>query len=713
MLYNSRAPLSAYVDRGSVQIGETLRNRYAQNFQAADELQSQLDLLNSTEFEGDLTLRNALEKNTRERLDKLADRGDYENLSLAVNKTNRDFQSQYSPIKKNYDLYQQYVADVKKKYEDGFIDAETAQAAVNMSIATNDYKGLQLDPAGNVAQDSYFAGASLVKDVNITELVNEGIKGMMPDKDVTDITQVKGGMLVRTKTGTEFVDANRVMSIYNEVINRPDVSAALNQKSRVRTYNLTDEQKTSRIAQDIQDTEKTIQDLQKEVNTDKYSPQQKTALFSRINQLQSEVNEARAIDATTIDGYIRNREVQKILDPVEQSVLAKNVYSQVEEVYEEDFNKVYMAQLQSDLTEQRAIRTEERKNTVDAGMITTAGDSLQFAAPYDFEEYASSLDNTYQQIQDYDAIINDASNSPETKDKARAAKLRLENNQSMQVGALAAIAKEVMAENPELIASSTNFNNPAFYETLSENAREAINDKLQDEKGNFHYLRPQESTYMTQGSKQFGLLEKALKQSMPTLPASLSGYVVNYDGDDKSAGIADVGAAPTQNFAQAGYAGAKIDDVAVTTGGVAGTASEGEYIVFTLSGESADGNEVGGKRVLVPMDQIQSSTLNAFKNTPHYTLTKRMNQARMGKVGEATLNASMKVMRQKDDKTYEVTVPVEVYMNPDAGVAGDQVRLRYQGADGSIVTTNNMSIEELVNNKEVGLGSEHILSFEM
>ena len=125
-------PISAYVDRGSVEIADTLRKRYAENFAAADELQAQLDTLNSTNFEGDLALRKELETNTRGKLDQLATRGDYENLSLAVAKSNRDFQKQYQPITDNYNKYQEYVADVQKKYDEGIIDAETYLSLIHI-----------------------------------------------------------------------------------------------------------------------------------------------------------------------------------------------------------------------------------------------------------------------------------------------------------------------------------------------------------------------------------------------------------------------------------------------------------------------------------------------------------------------------------------------------------------------------------------------------
>ena len=695
-----QAPLSAYVDRGSVRIGETLRNRYVQNFQAADELQAQLDLLNSTDFEGDLRLKNELERNTRDRLDQLATRGDYENLALAVNKTNRDFQRQYSPIKQNYDAYQAYKADVQKKYEEGFIDAETLKGALAMS--SHGYKGLQLDAEGNVDQSSYFTGATLVKDVNIAELVDEAVKDMMPDKDVQDITRVNGAMLVRTKDGTEYIDESRVEDIYNEVINRPDVTAALNQKARLRTYNLSAEDKMGMVTTDIDANKKQIQQLQQEVNSNKYSPQQKTAMHAKMAQLQSKINEMENLDATNIDGYVRNRTIQGILDPIEQSVLAKNVYSQVEQVYEEDFNKVYMAQLESDLAEQRAIRKEQRE--LDTGMISYRGDALEFAAPYDFDEYADSLDSTDEQIKQLEAAANDTANSAQTRQNAQAQILTLRNNQQAQVAGLAAIARGIQKEGEVYIDPNTDFTNPYFYETLSDDAREAISDALEDEDSPYNYKRPQEVDYLTAGSKEFNQFEKDFKNAFPVLPADWKGYIVPAEGN------VDISGAPTDNFGQQDLAGAKIADVAVTTGGVAGTASEGEYIALTLSG--GEDGKFDGQRVIVPMDAIESSTVSAFKNSPHYTLTKRMNQARLSKSSMVPMNASMRVMRAADGKQFEDTVPVEVYLYPDAQL-GDQVSLRYQGADGSMVNTDRMSIEELTNDREFGLGSEHILSFSM
>ena len=707
MIYGrGQAPLSAYVDRGSVQIGETLRNRYVQNFQAADELQAQLDLLNSTNFEGDLKLKQALEKSTRGKLEQLATRGDYENLALAVNKANRDFQKQYSPIKQNYDNLQAYKADVQKKYEEGFIDAETYNKA--LAASTYGYSGLQLDAEGNVDRSSFFSGMNLVKDVNITELMNEAVKGMMPNEQIQDIQEVNGAMLVRTKEGIKEISPERVQAIYSEVINRPEVMASLNQKARLRTYNLSDDDKMQMVTQDIDNTKKEIQQLQQEMNSDKYSPQQQIALRSRVSQLQSRVNEMETIDASTADRYVNNRTIQSILDPIEQSVLAKNVYSQVEQVYEEDFNKVYMERLKSDLAEQRAIRAEQRKkeDELDTGMISLRGDSLVFATPIDFESAAQSIDQLDASIAQYDAIIQNQGQTyseQQIKD-AKAAKLRIENDRLAQTQSLAAVAKAVQAENPDLIAANTDFTNAYFYETLSDSAREAIDEKLEDEEGEFYYKRPQEVDYMTSGSKAFNEFERDFKKAFPEITESMQGYLVPETGTVDVAGVA-------QNMKQLELSGAKIEDVAVTMGGIGGTASDGEFIALTLSG--GDNGEFDGKRVLIPMETIQSSTINDFKNSPHYTMVKRMNQARLGQQSQTQFSAEMDIRRtDADGRVFTDTRQVNVYMYPDQ-TGGDMVQLKYIGADGTEVTTPLQTIDNLINDPRYGLGTSDILSFRM
>lgn len=702
MIYGKgNAPLSAYVDRGSVQIGETLRNRYVQNFQAADELQAQLDLLNSTKFEGDLKLRSELEKNTRGKLEQLADRGDYENLSLAVNRTNRNFQKQYSPIKQNYDKYQAYQADVQKRYDEGLINSETYNKA--LAASSHDYKGLQLDAEGNVERDSFFTGMNLVKDVNISELVNESIKGMMPNEDILDITQVDGNMLVRTKDGVKKIEADRVQRIYQEVVSRPDVRASLNQTAKLRTYNLADEDKAGIVAEDIANLSGSMREQQKALNSSEYTAEEKIGIQSNINALQSQINKLNAVDATNIDEHIRSRTIESILDPIEKSVLAKNVYTQTETVRAEDFNKVYMAHLNNDLAIARQIAKENREEAkLDTGMISYKGDSIIFATHSNMEDSSNSINSKYDNIAAYDAIINDATQSAEAVQNAKNQKLVVTNDIAAESRSLGYVAQEALRLNPELKGldqsnpESTNYN-PYWFDAASDDAKDAINDVLQDKSNSaFYHERPQEVEYLTEGGKAWTNFETGFKKAFKTLPSNFKGYEV------PKTGTVDVAALPNENFGQlkdGKYKGATIDDVALTMGGVAGTASSGQYLSLTLSG--GDDGELAGERVLVPLDQIESSLVNDLLNDPEYKLNMRMNQARKGQ-GDSQKFAAVMDNRTTDDDgntvIQTVNMGITMYPSGESAGAGDQVTFTYLNpTTGVMETTPRMSIDAALN----------------
>lgn len=246
-------PRSMYVDPRSVEIGNTLRERYAANFQAVDTLQAQLNELKVADFEGDQKLKKMLMDSTRNKLDQLADRGDYENLSLSVAKTARDFQKDYTPLEDNYNRYQAYVADVTKKYEEGDIDAETYKQAV--AASKHGYTGIQVDANGNIDPDSYFSGMNLVKDVDIPALLEERIKGIVAEEEGEKITQVAqgpNGMYAVTQSGNIIaVTEDRVRAIYEGVISQPDVQAALAQKATLRTYNMESQDISNSVNSDI------------------------------------------------------------------------------------------------------------------------------------------------------------------------------------------------------------------------------------------------------------------------------------------------------------------------------------------------------------------------------------------------------------------------------------------------------------------------------
>ena len=691
MPINFGQPISMYVDPGSVKISETLRKRYSENFAAADELQRQLDVLNAADFEGDQQLKKQLEKQTRDRLEMLADRGDYENLSLAVARYGSDFQKQYSPIKDNYERYQQYRQQVQEMYDEGVIDAETYKLATPAS--SEGYSGLKLDNDGNVDPDSYFSGMNLVKDVNITEMVNEAAKNLVADKDEREsasVAQGPGGSLkITTSQGIETVSPERVKKIYQEVINRPDVKAALAQKAKLRTFNLSEQDQMAAINDRIEFKTQQINELQQALNSDQYSEDQKRAIKKQMVNVQSEIDEMKNVDADSARQMVQNLEIQSILNPIEQSVLATNSYTQTTSSRKVDYDDIYLAQVKSNIVEQREIRKEQRQQEAeaDAGYLTVKdANKIEYNGYSDYESFETYFNTTEDNITALEAEANNEDLSDQQRSSARAQVVKLKNDQRVQKEVLKNMYLEAQSKDPKLL--DVNFNNPYWYETLSEAGREAIEDIAKDDKSNNQSRRVFTPEYMTSDeNKIFKNFENNVKEYYASgLPPSMVGYPVPETGN---VDIASEGA--TQTLGQAGYAGAKIKDVAITAGGVPGAPSDGEFVLVTLDGENKDGTDVTGTQVVIPANQFNSTLQDTYRNKPMYKLSRRMNQIRVNQVQSSNFDA-ITTVTVTDPDTGEVRLEkrnIGIEMTPDT-TTGDQVIFTYP--DGT--RSKKMSLEE-------------------
>ena len=705
-------PISAYVDRGSVEIADTLRKRYAENFAAADELQAQLDTLNSTNFEGDLALRKELETNTRAKLDQLATRGDYENLSLAVAKSNRDFQKQYQPISDNYNKYQEYVADVQKKYDEGIIDAETYQAAV--AASAHDYKGLQLDQQGNVDRGSFFTGMNLVKDVNIVDLVNDAAKGMIADKSERENAQVAqgpgGSLVITTSQGVETISADRVQSIYNEVVNRPDVKAALKQKGRLRTYNLSDEDKAAALVLDMENLETQMTNMEKALQSSEYSADQKVAIRMEQNNIQTQIDELkdlqeRGADLTT---YVQNRTIQGILSPIEEAVFAKNVYTKVDESYKEGYDPVYMAHLKDGLARQREIDRENRK--LDTGIISIAGPNVvEYSGPSSFEEFTTGvadgtggagIEGTYSAIETQQNIVRDPNSSAEMKANAEKQIVQLRNDLFFQAANMQAVFEAAKAKHPNM--SSPNFANPNWYKGMSDKDKEYFNEELQDEESPMYASRRAEGEFITSGDPEYNKFEKGLMNYLSGgLPYSMKGYVVPPEGN------VDIGFNPDKTLGQLNLAGLKVEDISISASGIAGGVSgPQDYLILNLSGKVGDEDKTG-TQVMVPITQFEGSDFyQEYTTGAAYNLGRRMDQARLAQAESAPLVATITSLNAEGE---QVKTNINMTLLPDQD-AGDLVR--YKGADG---VERTVTINELLygSGESSGLADGNIVNIDI
>jgi hypothetical protein len=588
-------PMSMYVDPRSVKIGDTLRQRYAANFASADALDEQLAALKVADFQGDQQLKKQLMDSTREQLEQLANRGDYEHLSLPVAKAVREYTKQSAPLEENFQKYEAYKASVEKMYADGDIDADTYKSAVPAS--SHGYDGLSVDADGIADPTTYFKGLSLVKDVDIMALVGESLKGIVSEEVGYKDTRVgvgPGGKFTQTtSTGTEFVSEDRVQRAYREVLARPGVQAALAQKARLGTYAATPDQINTSINEDITSYQEEIAKGTKMLSEEGLTAEQTASLKKEMTKAEEEINRLTDLTDAEKDAYIKKRHIHGVLAPIESAILAKHVYSKSPS--SSNFNKMeydalFKLRYASNLAEQRAINAENRKNASEnSGVIVhNASGNVHIEVNADPSSTVASLRTLNDQIKtmnDRDATEN---LSPDALAKHNRQAKQYAIDYELQYAELTGLALASGVLTPNDIHPETGLpKDHDWYTKMSRSQLSDLEDYVQDEfienaagvdvKNPYYKIRSVTNmATMTEGGPEFKAFEKGMKEAWTTIPQNTP--IMLLDGDTEKFVEADKRS--RDNFFTGEAAELKIVDVAISASPIRGEEST-NYIQFT------------------------------------------------------------------------------------------------------------------------------------
>ena len=257
--YRLKAYQSVYRDPQSVKINEVQRQRFQNAFNSDDMLAGTVDEMQAADFEGDLAEKMALEQRTRQQLEDRASRGDFETMGLDVAKSARSFAKDYAPIKDNKSKYDAYVKSVNEAYKDGRINAFTKSRSLDRSKFN--YKGIQRNEDGTIDEGSYFGGYGFVNDVNIQEEMTAQMKDIAVRKYGNEGTVITkdGNFYITNGKDTESVLPDRVQSIFNNLMQDPDVAASVRQQGDLSTFDMTDEQIRENLVTDINGLEEAMQ----------------------------------------------------------------------------------------------------------------------------------------------------------------------------------------------------------------------------------------------------------------------------------------------------------------------------------------------------------------------------------------------------------------------------------------------------------------------
>ena len=236
---------SMYVSQRSPEIAETLRNRYVTNFAAQDMVKQELLELQTAPFEGDQRAKEKLANDIRTKLDQFAERGDYENLTMDIAKTARQYQNKATPLQQNAALYNADKAEKDQLLQTGKITLNDyngwlKKASLQFDAEAGDYKpyqGVQFDDSGNVVQGTSYQATpiaqfvdvqdEILKQLNSLDKVKEGgytVQGY-ETKDGIEYAITKGDTIV------EYISPERVRQVTEGVLNRADVKSYMTQEA--------------------------------------------------------------------------------------------------------------------------------------------------------------------------------------------------------------------------------------------------------------------------------------------------------------------------------------------------------------------------------------------------------------------------------------------------------------------------------------------------
>ena len=249
--YQLPQPQSMYRDTGLVENTKLFRQRYVQNMAADDALAQ--SVLEMDSMEEDQEAKAALVEKYNAQLKQRSESGNYHMLGSAIQKDARSFINEYQPIKVSKARYDSWLGNLQKMYDKGDINSETYN--LKRSEAKYNYKGIKKNADGSTDETSLFVGPGYVKDVNVPELLDTRMKGLVMQElekegeiplnsDMSKFELIAGtnpdtqspAYYLTNGSVEKWVDGNKVQTIVNTVLNEADVKKSIEQQAHLQNF---------------------------------------------------------------------------------------------------------------------------------------------------------------------------------------------------------------------------------------------------------------------------------------------------------------------------------------------------------------------------------------------------------------------------------------------------------------------------------------------
>ena len=445
---------STYVDPQSVKIAEILRDRFIQNFNAADAVGTELSKLKAADFENDQKLKSQIDADVRGRLGQYAESGAYEDMTFRVAETARDYRDRSAPVTENYNRYVAYQQDLAKQYQKGKISSKAYRNAIPMTKALG-YSGISLDPnTGMVDPNSYFSGPSIVADPKITEQLIKVLNQIEADSSEKTISGLymgeDGQMKYTSKQGWEGITEQKVNRAYEAVMALPEVQEYLNQEAKYTAYenyanpdgSLNPDALGQVTAAGVEMHKAEMNKLSALIGSPKTSQSKKQQYQATLNAYQQSMSYLEGLkDPAQQLNYAASLAKEQLLAPY-QAIAAGKVYSKSSSSYEEDYSQMEREKRAAERTKQ----AELEKLQLIANSKITVDREGGVDEVVDLANVESVIDKAQTNIKNDTEILNDPNAGEYEKAEA---KQRIATNQEQL-----ALAQKVLGSNTETYVDS-------------------------------------------------------------------------------------------------------------------------------------------------------------------------------------------------------------------------------------------------------------------
>jgi hypothetical protein len=320
MPYKFGEYVSQYVDPKSIEIGETLHNRYMDSFKANDQLAMAVDQMQAAlPFENDMMKKKELQAQLDTKLAQLADRGDFENLGFVIHKEAKDFARKYAPIKENYTRYASAMTELQESIKKGDVNEE--YASLFPSYMVKGYKGFETGADGKVVAGSMYSAPTAVKDPKILDKLQKALAILKPETFKSKITGYTGeGNMYKFTTENEVIEIRKedVQDVIDTVLAEPDVKAYVNQFSDMKAYAATKtEGAAATVASMADNYSNVLGELTAKLDDPSLKSNERVQIKNQIEVLTSEIAKVTKVsqDEKLAYEYIKNKYEDEILAP--------------------------------------------------------------------------------------------------------------------------------------------------------------------------------------------------------------------------------------------------------------------------------------------------------------------------------------------------------------------------------------------------------------